>query len=311
MKTLPASYRIQPFSIEFHVPGFQLEYRPGIMTFAPEPVRCEAWFQAFGDRVVAALGKRFLPVCRISDGEFKFLLGPQALGALWPWSVRVKSAVRTVFERIGLHGGFEAGGSAHGRPLYSSGRYTRSEWQRAREKYGNLLRPIAHDGILAIHLTHGQPRPFQEHYFPAFGRWLKREDLSLTLDNYVPFYFVYALLRGPRKHELLQNRRVIVVHGAKGEKREQILTGLHREGVAQVKWIEISSDRSLLDRIDCSSFAGSADLCLVGAGIGKPNILTQLKPLGIPCLDAGYAFEVWADARTACERPFMNADDVF
>jgi hypothetical protein len=297
-----------PVSVEFRVPGFERHYLPGVETLAPTQVRCEDWFQGFCDRVTAAIGKRYLPVCRISDGEFLFLLGPQPLGRLWPWSTRAKAALRALRNRLLDRQSFNAGGGARGGRLYSSGSYTASEWREARENYGHLLGRISEEGILAIHLTHGTPLPFQQHYFPAFGRWLAREGVNLTLDNYVPFYLVYALLRGPRKSEILQGRRVAVVHGASGEERARIIAGLQREGVADVQWVQISSNRSLLDRVDCGSLLGSVDVCLVGAGVGKPNILVQLKPLGVPCLDAGYVFEAWADSTKARDRAFMIPD---
>ena len=174
--------------------------------------------------------------------------------------------------------------------------------------YTRLLKEISGAGILAVHLTHASPKPFHQHYFPALGNWLAENKVHLTFGNYVPFYFVYALLRGPRRVELLKGKRVLVVHGAMGEKRSKITGALKKEGVAEIYWLPISGERSLFDRLDCSPWTRKVDLCLVGAGIGKPNVLTQLKSLSVPCIDAGYVFEVWADPRLAAHRPFMKPD---
>ena len=308
MKPLPQSHFIMPYAVDHRVPGFEREYVPGIKTLAPAPVRCEDWFNVFCDTIINAIGRHFLPVCRISDGEFKFLLGHQPLGPVWPYRNRIKSALLSIVSRSLLRQDFKAGGRVGGVRLYGSGSYSATEWQEAREGYSNQLRMITHKGVLAIHLTYGTPEPFQQHYFPAFGAWLCREGIRLTVDNYVPFYFVYALLRGNRKEELLLGRRVIVVHGATGEKRESIISGLKREGVDEVQWVQISSDRSLFDRVDCESLVGKADLCLVGAGIGKPNVIMQLASLQIPCIDAGYVFEVWAHQLMTRNRPYMVPD---
>ena len=47
------------------------------------------------------------------------------------------------------------------------------------------------------------------------------------------------------------------------------------------------------------------DICLLGAGVGKAALFSQLEPLGIPCIDAGFAFEVWADPEQQWHRPYM------
>ena len=45
-----------------------------------------------------------------------------------------------------------------------------------------------------------------------------------------------------------------------------------------------------------------------GAGIGKSRILRQLEPFNVPCIDAGYAFEVWAAPDRQWDRPYMTCD---
>jgi hypothetical protein len=172
------------------------------------------------------------------------------------------------------------------------------------------VRQINQKGILALHLSYGQIL-FQERYFPALRRWLADNHIFLTATSYVPFYFVYAAFTGPRRSELLRNRRVLVVNGARGSKRRQIELGLQREGVAEILWYQISQQRSLYDRLNLTPFLGRVDLAVVGAGIGKPNILCQMESLQVPCLDVGYIFEVWADPENRWKRPFCAPDDQF
>ena len=173
-----------------------------------------------------------------------------------------------------------------------------------------MLCEIGKKGILALHLSYGEV-PFQEHYFPALGRWLKENHIMLIDENYFPFYFVYAALTGPRRGELLKGRRVLVVNGASGEKRQKIEAGLRREGVAELLWHTFSLDRSLYDRLILDPYIGKIDLAIVGAGIGKPNILTQMEPLNVPCIDAGYVFEVWADPENRWKRAFCVLDVIY
>ncbi len=140
------------------------------------------------------------------------------------------------------------------------------------------------------------------------SEWLMNNQLELTLRTYVPFYFVYALLFGPWFSELVGGRRVLVVHSGEGAKREAVMASVISAGAASVGWLLISATRSFADTLDLWRVDGYPDLCLVGAGVGKSQILQQLQPLAIPCVDAGYAFEVWADPDKQWDRPYMTPD---
>jgi hypothetical protein len=305
MRELPEIYKILPESIDFIIPGFEKTYYPGSKTLSLRKRDCAQWYNEFVDRMVAACGHQFLPICRMSDGEFKFALGNQPPSKRLPVGLRVKRRFLGIMERLVVEmKGFQAATA----PSVSSGNYTKDEWFEERRRYAEMLCEISKKGMLALHLSYGQI-PFQEHYFPALGRWLKENQIMLTDDNYFPFYFVYAALTGPRRGELLKDRRVLVVNGASGEKRQKIEAGLRHEGVAEVLWHPISLDRSLYDRLDLDPYIGKIDLALVGAGIGKPNILVQMEPLNVPCIDAGYVFEVWADLKNKWKRAFCVADE--
>lgn len=299
---LPSRYDVLPHIIPFVVPGFEWIYRADHVTYAPAPLRCEAWFDEFANRVVDSCGQRFIPVCRMSDGEFRFCLGepcPVDQLGLREKVISLRNLIRSRLD------GRQRAFSASTLPTVSSGQYSEEEWGQARRSYGRLVGTISRRGYLAMHLSFGNV-PFQEPYFPALKRWLHSEGIELRVDNYVPFYFVYALLSGPRRRDLFRGRRVGLVNSANAEKRRRIEESLRREGVSEVVWCSISPDRSFLERIDTSPLQGKVDLCLVGAGVGKPNIILQLEGLGVPCIDAGFMFEVWADPSLARSRPFCG-----
>ena len=303
---LPKEYHILPESIDFIIPGFEKTYYPGSKTLSLKKRDCAKWYNEFVDRLIAASGRQFLPVCRMSDGEFKFALGNQPPSKRLPVGLRVKRRFLGIMERLVVEvKGFQAATA----PSVSSGNYTKGEWFKERGRYAEMICEISRKGILALHMSYGQI-PFQEHYFPALERWLKKNNIMLTDENYYPFYFVYAALTGPRRGGLLKGKRVLVVNGACGEKRRKIEHGLLRKGVSEVSWHSISLDRSLYDRLDLDPYIGKIDLALVGAGIGKPNILVQMEPLNVPCIDAGYVFEVWADPNSKWERAFCSPDDI-
>lgn len=309
MKELPQTHRILPYSVPFKVPGFMNTYYQGLVTLAPDNIDTEKWFKSFCDDVISRIGKEYYPVCRLSDGEFKLFLGEQPLDELWPLHTRIRSCLSRILRRCFSRKVFQAGGSLpNGERLYHSGTYTPDEIHEIRKYYTHHLCTILETGTLAIHLTHGTILPFQQHFFPALGKWILENRISLNTHNYVPFYFVYALLIGDRKHEVICGKRVLIIHSADGRKRKNIERHLLNAGATAVEWIKISTDRSWYDKIDVSQLIGKVDICLIGAGVGKVKILPQLRFLKIPCVDIGYVFEAWANPEVARHRAFMLPD---
>jgi hypothetical protein len=299
---LPSRYRILAESIDFKIPGFESEHKPGHMVLAPRRRDCGEWFHSFVDRLVEACGSAFLPVMRLGDGELRFVLGEQSPDVRLPVAKRARQTAGRVVRWV-LRREFVAATPGH----YVSGIYSRREWRSLRDRYGWLVRTIGQKGVLALPLHYGE-EVFYERYYRALRTYLDESGIALTDENYVPVYFPYAALTGPRRGELLRGRRVLVINGAAGAKRAQAEAGLAREGVADITWLGISPARSLFDTLDVQALAGRIDLALVGAGIGKANLLEQLEPLKAPCVDAGFVFEVWADPANARKRPFCNPD---
>lgn len=289
------------------MPGFRKHASPTDRVLAPEPFDCEAWFDSFVDRVAAAIGRKFLPVCRMSDGEFLFLFGQQPPSLRLSPRLRLGQRVRRVLGAIRHLGkGFQPTTA----PDVSSGDFSPKEWLDYRPVLARHYLEALDKGVLGLHLSYGA-KPFQEHYFPAVRRWIDDAGRQLTLQNYLPFYCVYAMLRGPRVRHLAAGRRLLVVHSAIGGKRVAIIAALREIGFRTVEWLTISPTRSFADSLDLASIAEAPDMCLIGAGIGKARILAQLEPLEVPCIDAGYAFEAWADPDRQWDRPYMTPDAEF
>jgi hypothetical protein len=304
---LPPAYRVLSTSVPFYVPGFEKQRYPQCFAFAPEPVECDAWFDRFAGRVLQAVGSSYLPVCRMSDGEFLLLFGFQPPSVRHPllrrWRIRLSQTRHMIRQRL-------VGFQAQTAPGVSSGAMSHAEQKAFVPTLSTRYLEIASDGILGLHLGYAH-EPFQEQYFPAVRRWLEQHDVTLTLDNYAPFYFVYGLLRGPVFPDLIGGRRVLIVHSATGPKREAITRSIEAAHPRGIEWLTISPSRSFADRLDLSRLEDKPDLCLLGGGVGKSALFPQLRPLGIPCLDAGFSFEVWADPDKQWDRPYMTPDPSF
>jgi hypothetical protein len=306
-EALPVSCRVFPATVPFVVPGFERQHRSDDFALAPATIDSRAWFDGFAGRVEAAVGRRYLPVCRLADGEYEFLFGPKSWNPRLPRVRRAAAAARVTAWRWRHR---SPGFHAETAPGISSGELTAAECQALRPVVRDDLEHIARHGILAMHLTYGR-EPFHEAYFPAIRAWVQQGKLALNELNYAPFYFVYALLRGPTATGLLGGRRLLVVHSAEGSKRDKICRSLMDLGAAGVEWLGVSPTRAFAEQLNVRSLGVRPDLCLVGAGIGKTRVLRQLEPLAVPCIDAGFTFEVWADADRQWDRPFMTPDTAF
>ena len=306
MDLLPPSYRIMPASVPFRVPGFEGQSRATDFVLAPEAIECGAWFGRFVDRVSRAVGRSWLPVCRMSDGEFTLLFGLQPPSLRYPPARRLRMRLR---QAVGIVRRRLTGLRAHTAKGVSSGAMSYAEIRGLAPVMAREYAAVARSGILGLHLSYGKT-PFQEQFFPAISRWLADQAVTLTPDNYVPFYFVYALLRGSAFPQLVSGRRVLVVHSADGGKREAITAAIRAAGAREVDWLAISASRAFADRLDLATLPARPDLCLLGAGIGKARLFGQLEPLGVPCIDAGFSFEAWADPEKQWDRPYMTPDSL-
>ena len=295
-------YKILPYLIEFKIPGFLKHYKEGIYTLSVSPKNSEKQFFELVDRIVYSIdNKIYLPIVRLSDGEYNFLLNDQP-------PVRRNSSVLNYIIKyiIYLKNKSFRSYEASTRKGVSSGSYSKKQRDDKVFLYSKQLSEIADKGILAMHLTFSL-KPFQEKFHPALKTWLDFNQITITEKNYTPFYFVYALLRGKVALKIFKNRHILVVHSAYDEKQHAIVRSLKQLGCRKVSWKHISVSNSMYDVMSIVE-DNDIDLVLVGAGVGKPNIIVQLEPLSVPVIDAGYTFEVWADIENKWERALMVPD---
>jgi len=299
--SIPEQYRILPRLVPLSIPNSPPPKE--LWALAPQDCPEKDWFARFVTRVENAIRDRtFLPVLRCSDGEYRFLLGDQPpsrrLSLRYYLSSYARYVARLAKARL-------TGFNSQTAPGVSVGRYTSDDWRRGRERFEHGLEFVLSHGILAAHLTFCDT-PFAEHFHPAFGRWLAAHSRSLSTSNFVPFYFVYGLLDKLRLPHLLGGRRVLVVHGAQGAKRERVIAALEQAGAASVAWHGISLDRSIFDQVSLTEAEKTADLAILGAGVGKFGLIESLAAFPGPVIDAGYYFEAWADPAIAAKRAFVT-----
>ena len=297
---------ILPYLIPLKIPGFLKENINEVTNvLSLKKYNKNNWFLKFTKDIESKIGKEYFPVMRMSDGEYAFLLGEKF--PYFSFSNNIFSYLKkciAVFKSKYID---KKNFNAATLPNVSSGEYRIDEINKQKKNIINKIREISLKGVLALHLTFPK-KPFQEHYHYPLSLWLNKNDIKLTNKNYYPFYFVYALLRGPLKNRILENKNVLIIHGAIGKKRDKIIQSLYKENVSSVIWHQISSNRSMFDKIELKEKYFQADIAFIGAGVGKFNIFSQLKKLNIPCIDIGFVFEAWANEKNKLLRPYMVND---
>ena len=297
-------YRQLSHLVDLRIPAFEKSIPEGAVRQLNFSERCSReWFEEFAGRCQAAIGKDFLPVFRLSDGEFSFSLGyripfpPPGVNPLFHYLRQAASYVKYRKHRI-----FWSGTPAYGYETYAGG-----EWTALRAKYVRCLRELAESGILALALMKTRNR-YTEHYHRPICGWFDRHRIPLTAGNYYPVFFVYALLNGPHRSRILGGRRVLVVTSLTPEKERAIAAGLEAAGVKSAQFIPISRSKAMADRISLSGTARPIDVALIGGGVGAANVLVQLRPLNTLCIDAGYCLDLLADPALAGKREFTRPD---
>lgn len=307
-----------PYSVDMVIPGYEKSYPQGIFrTLAISKRDSIQWYLEFLSLLESAIGTRYLPICRLSDGEFIF-----CLGRILPPIRRLRETMLEYVLRVtSTHLAWLLKPSVrkfrNGDTTIPSGIYSTEEWKNIRKLYPRLLHEISKVGILGLHFSY-RNNQFAQQYFVPMVKWLKKNDLQLSDSNYYPFYFVYALLNGPDRARILGRDRILVVTHCDENKSIHIEKNLKEEGAKSVQFIQVSQNRSMYDKIDLSKIKLPVDVVLVGAGLGKPNVLLQLRKTNTLCIDAGFVIECLAHpgfrrskngARTFCWADFERNGD--
>jgi hypothetical protein len=286
-----------PHTAPFALPGFTYDSPPygGLFFRYCSPASAPQEFEEFRATVIAAVGRTFLPVYRMADGEFAFMVGTRALSH--GWRSELRQIPRRIMQRL------------HRRTAtYWGESYSGADRREAVRRFTSSLAAVARDGVVASYFALRADR-WGERYHEPVCQWLERHGVRLHVGNYTPFYSVYALLTGPGRHELLRGRRVLVATHLTEARRAKLSAGLADDGVSDVGFLPVSQSRALFDDVDAARYRGAFDLALVAAGIGSVSILAQLQVLGVPCIDCGIALECLLDPERRWERPFLIGDD--
>ena len=289
------------------IPGFDKSGREvPVAQCSLDSQPCAEWWEKSERRLLAQLGKGYLPVFRFSDGECYFCLGyrmpPPAPGQVA--ALHYTRTALSAYVKYQCHTTFWSG-----QPGYGYESYRGKHWHNLRSSFSEQLRVIAEDGIIAANFCRHAGFEMMDRYIPDIFDWFDREGIRLDQNNYIPFYFIYALLLGPSRHRFLSSRKILVITNLSEGKELRLRRYFEASGASSVNFIGISRSSSMDERIELRAEHDGTDLVLIGAGVGAANILTQVKPLNAVSIDAGYVLECYQNPKYKGTRVFTLSDE--
>jgi len=297
------------YEVPLRIPGFegiQGEQPDGVVQLSLAPESSAEWYVRTTQRLLDRFGKGYFPVFRFSDGECYFCLGYR-MPAPPPGKTKLHHYTRTflsAYVKYRCHRTFWSGLPGYGHEMYRH-----RQWNELRPKFADQLREVAGRGLIAGNFCRQKTPWMLDRYIPDILDWFDARNIVLHSDNYIPFYFIYAMLLGPDRHRFLARRNVLVITSLGGDKETNLRRSFRQSGVASVKFIPISRSNGMCDRIDLRPGYAATDLVLVGAGVGAANILSQVKPLGALSIDAGYVLDCYENPKYRGRRVFTLPDE--
>jgi len=281
---------------ELHLKGFE-NYCKDVYTFERSDDTSEESFACLVKAVLDAMeNETFLPVIRMSDGEFNLIFGRQCPGNWWSYKEKIRHIIRYIAFHFSIKKTFS-------RTSYS-GENTLS-FNEAREFTRKAIidvESLARDGVLAPHLsiTH---IPFQADYIIPFMRFYNGLDIPDDRYSLTSFYYVYAMLS---KGSIFEDQDVQLVTSRKSNDLLDRITSvfINKYGAKSLSFLFISKNNTYLHEIDTSNVIAPS-IFLLGAGVAKFHIARQLKQFNRPIIDAGYMIEVWSGLAEN-NRPFCQ-----
>ncbi len=213
------------------------------------------------------------PIVRFADGEYAFYAQSLSCNGLY----KQAESVAAIRQAIPFH-------------VEMLQRLSKSGWLAPLIHQGNSTPPRR--GIFSfLRKSAGDGSAHQ------FLEFLAGQGLSLTADNYIPFYAVYAYLSSPRFADLMQDRHLCVINSTCN--LDACQQWFARLGcVPRLSFVKIPDSfvatrwQEMRDEI-IGMIPPDVDLCLLGAGIGALLACVDVaETLKIPAIDAGHVLNM-------------------
>jgi hypothetical protein len=228
----------------------------------------------------------FYPIYRMADGEFAFCLDRHR---------DLLKIIKGLIKR----------GNTNFKTMYGES-YSLKEISRIKHQYIEQLKSILINGKLALHLTvFKDHKSFEDMILPILN-WFDLNEIKITSQNYIPFYFIYALFGKEYKKIFLTDKDILIITNLTELKLKTLNIFFRSNGARSVSFLNISHNKALFEKIDLSSLKVLPNLVLIAAGVGSANILYQLQCLNAICLDIGIIIDAILNENLNRTRIFID-----
>jgi hypothetical protein len=258
---------------------FTKDYGGELIAYSFESISVDDWFEKFRQRLLDAIGKNYLPVYRMADGEYQFLLGIK-FNSHPPRIFRylLSFLFRKTLELLKGPGIKTSWGET----------YRGKELIELRSKYIKDLRNLLECGIVCAYLYENQKNS-HVHYNRHIIEFFDSQALEFNKNNLFPFHFPFFVLSNQGWQEFIINRNILIVSGNLENRRSILEKNLVELGSKKVGFFEISANSSLKDKIEKDKIENyqEFEIAFIGGGIGSLNIISQMKWFTGPVIDVG------------------------
>ena len=244
------------------------------------------WFNVFRDDCLKAMEtKTFFPVYRMADGEYRFLMGRAYNFYKRPL---IKELIAVTAEKLHIKNPYKWETSW-------GEKYSSHEMKSLRKKLILDIKNISKKGKLACYWNKNGLHAFEE-YNHKLIPFFKKHNINFSSKNYVPFHFVCCMLVKYNWKKFFLKKNILVVTGCDKISKKAIIKSFNTFGVNSTDFIVISKTSSMKEVINVENFKKKKiDMCLVAAGIGSANIISQLEPLNTLTIDIGGFINCYID----------------
>jgi hypothetical protein len=236
-----------------------------------------AYLRKLQDRVQTGLAQRLpLPIVRFADGEYAFYALSLDCNGLY----RQAESAAAIKAALPLH-------------IDALKRLSREGMLAPLIFPGNIEQ--RRRGLRAL-VSRFSKRPSAS----TFIKFLEKSGISLTGDNYLPFYAVYAWLSSAPFASLMNGKQICLI-GSEGDQEACRRWFARFDSYPEIVFAEIPAAYvatrwpTMKDQL-LANIPANTDLCLVGAGIGAlPVCVDVAAAFSIPVIDAGHVFNMMND----------------
>src|ERR1035437_1831451 len=154
-------------------------------------------FDIFKENALNAIGKKYLPIYRMADGEFNFCLYKKKLN--------FKLLIKKFLFRMPII-----------KTMWGE-EYFSQEYDKAYEIFQKIIKKLSAQGVLAIHFLKNS------YYSDSLKtmKWFDENKIEIHSKNYTSFYFVYALLSSKERWLVYRGKNILVITGANDTKKKK------------------------------------------------------------------------------------------